>query len=318
MAHRVNNQLGLADALVHPGIGHNQQLERIAQTVDWGGIEHILAKLRSGERGAPPYPGLLMFKALLLQQWYQLSDPGLEQALSDRLSFRRFLGLRLEDPTPDHSTLWRFREALKDSGVDQALFDELQRQLDARGLLIKHGSLIDATLVQAQASAPPPGHAQASSDPDAAWARKGAQARFGYKAHVAVDERSQLIRRALLTAANVNETQAAEQLICGDEAGVYADAAYDTHARRRRLRERGVFDGIMHRPNKHHPRLPARQRAHNRAVGRIRSRVETVFGIWKRHYGYVRVRYFGLARNFTQLRLLAMATNLKRMLVLCA
>jgi IS5 family transposase len=317
MAHRGGNkQLGLADALVHPGIGKNAQLDRINETVEWGAIEQVLSPLRSGARGTPPYAALTMFKALLLQQWYQLSDPGLEQALADRLSFRRFLGLGLDQSTPDHSTLWRFREALRHSGLDQAAFAAVHAQLDRLGLLIKRGTLVDATLVQAHGH-PPPGD-QPGHDPDAKFTRRGPRSYYGYKAHIAVDQDSGLVRRALLTAANVNDTEMADALICGDEQAYYADAAYDTHARRARLRAMGIADGILHRPNKHHRRLPEHLARRNRALSRIRCRVETIFAIWKRHYGYWRVRYFGLLRNQTQLTLLAIATNLKRMAVLTA
>ena len=184
MSKRTTQQLSLAEALMHPGIGQNAQLDKIAAVVDWSGVEAALAplglsvlmeataELRSGQRGAPPYPALMMLKALLLQQWYQLSDPGLEQALADRLSFRRFLGLGLEDSTPDHSTLWRFREALRQAGLDTAVFSLLESQLIQQGLIIKRGTLVDATLVQAQGHQPRRGGV--ATDPDAAPTRPDA------------------------------------------------------------------------------------------------------------------------------------------------
>jgi IS5 family transposase len=314
MAKRSTEQLGLVDGLIHPRVGQNQQLERIAGAVDWTAIEAVLTPLRCGERGPPPYPALLMLKALLLQQWYQLSDPGLEQALADRLSFRRFLGLRLEDATPDHSTLWRFREALRQAGLDAAVFAQLDRQLSRRGLIVKRGTLVDATLVQAQGRRPDAD--QSPVDPDAAVTMRGHRSHYGYKAHIGVDQGSQLVRRVDLTPANVNDTVMGDAMICGDEQAVYADKAYDSHARRARLRARGIADGIMHRPNKHHPVLPPQHQAANRAIGPIRSRVETIFAVWKRHYGYTRVRYFNLSRNLAQLYLMAIASNLRRVLVL--
>jgi transposase, IS5 family len=314
MAKRSMEQLGLVDGLVHPRVGQNQQLDRIVEVVDWAAIEQVLAQLRCGERGPPPYPALLMFKALLLQQWYQLSDPGLEQALADRLSFRRFLGLRLEDATPDHSTLWRFREALRQGGLDAAVFAELNRQLSQRGLIVKRGTLVDATLVQAQGRRPDPDRAPV--DPDATVTMRQGKSHYGYKAHIGVDQDSQLIRRLALTPANVNDTVMGDAMICGDEQAVYADKAYDSHARRAQLRARGITDGIMHRPNKHHPVLSPQHQAANRTIAPIRSRVETLFGIWKRHYGYTRVRYYNLSRNLAQLYLMAIASNLRRVLVL--
>jgi IS5 family transposase len=314
MAKRTMQQLGLMDGLVHPRVGQNPQLERITEAVDWNAIDQVLAPLRSGERGPPPYPALLMLKALLLQQWYQLSDPGLEQALTDRLSFRRFLGLRLEDATPDHSTLWRFRQALRQEQLDAAVFAELDRQLTRRGLIVKRGTLVDATLVQAQGRRPDA--EQTPTDPDATVTMRGNRSLYGYKAHVGVDQDSGLVRRLALTPASVNDTVMGDAMICGDEQALYADKAYDTHTRRAQLRARGIADGIMHRPNKHHPLLPAERAARNRAIATIRSRVETTFAVWKRHYGYVRVRYFSLSRNLAQLYLMALASNLRRAVVL--
>lgn len=150
-------QRGFAETFLPSGFGRNARLERIAGVVDWGPIEVLVRQLRPGRTGRPPYRALSMFKALLLQQWYGLSDPGLEEALSDRVSFRRFCGLSLEDATPDETTLCRFRLALADKRLGEALFAEVSRQLDASGYLVKAGTLIDASLVQAAVKRPPDG-----------------------------------------------------------------------------------------------------------------------------------------------------------------
>jgi len=316
MSHRTDSQSTLVDGLVHDKLGRNARLDKITELVDWDAIGRVLSPLRRGKRGAPPYPALMLFKALLLQQWYTLSDEGLEEALSDRLSFRRFVGLGLSDATPDHSTLWRFREELCKSGLDKAVFSELQEQFDSHGLLVKRGTLLDATVVQAAASSPPKG--VSSSDADAKWARNvtTGKSTFGYKAHIAMDQESQLIRAVILTPGNVNDTEVADLLVMGDEGAVYADAAYDKHSRRAALKARGIKPRIMHRPNKHHPKLPHWKQRHNNLISPLRSRVETVFGLWKRHYRWRRVRYWGLKRNTTNLYLLSMASNLRRAEVL--
>ena len=125
----------------------------------------------------------MLVKALLLQQWYGLSDPGLEEALGDRLSFRRFVGLGLDEGSPDHSTLSRFRKALRERGLDGQLFEEIERQLGAKGLLVKTGTLMDATLVEAAVRKPAwPAGSKSPADPDADWTRKGGKNYFGYKA----------------------------------------------------------------------------------------------------------------------------------------
>ena len=252
---------------------------------------------------------------MLLQQWYAASDPAIEEALRDRISFRRFAGLGWGDGAPDHSTISRFRKQLTRRGLAAPLFAAVGRQLEARGLLVKQGTLIDATIIEAQARRPPfaagPG-ARSSTDRDAAWARKGGSAHFGYKAHIGMDAGSGLIRQALLTPANVNDTEPADRLLAGDEAAVYADKAYDTKARRARLKSRGVKDRIMHRPNKHHPELPRWRRRRNVLISRVRAPVEQVFGTLKRSYGYRRVRYMGLEPNATELWLKCAAYNLRR------
>jgi len=318
MSERAKGQLSLADGLVDQRAGRNERLERIERLINWAAIEGLLAPLRS-ERGAPGYPALTLLRALLLQQWYDLSDPGLEEALADRLSFRRFVGLALDQAVPDHSTLWRFREALTRGALAEPVFAEINRQLGARGMVIKRGTLIDATLVAAQSAPPPFDGTKRAHDPDAAWTRRAGTSKkhFGYKAHLAVDQGSGLVRGAILTAANVNDTEPADALIQGDERAVYADKAYDSHARSARLKAAGIKNRIMRRGNKHHALSPRRQRR-NRLIAKVRAAVETVFAVLKRSYGYRRVRYFGLARNRTQLALLCTALNLRRALVLAS
>ncbi|HZF75308.1 MAG TPA: transposase, partial [Acetobacteraceae bacterium] len=133
------------------GAGSNRRLERIAELIDWAPLEQLLAPLRA-PTGRPGYPPLALFRALLLAQWYQLSDPGLEEALADRLLFRRFCGFGRDDATPYETTLCRFRATLAERGLAEALLAELNRQLDAKGLVLKAGTLIDATLVEAAVS----------------------------------------------------------------------------------------------------------------------------------------------------------------------
>lgn len=317
-----DGQLGLAEAFMAKGLGSNARLEKIAGLVDWSRFEGLLSKVRPGETGRPPYRALAMFKALLLQQWYGLSDPGLEEALGDRLSFRRFCGFALDERAPDETTICRFRQALLGAGLSDRLLEELNRQLDGRGLLLRQGTMIDATLVTAQARPPKPaadgtaGHS--SLDPDADWTRQYGKSQFGYKAHIAMDQGSRLIRRALLTPAKVYESQVADALILGDERAIYADRAYEHKGRRRWLKALGIKDRIMHRRHKHQSALPRWQQRHNRLIAPIRATVEHLFATLKRSYGYRRVRYFRLDRNALHLELLCIALNLRRAAVLTA
>ncbi len=322
MRRKERKQMSMADALVARRKGQNERLERIGELVNWGRIDQLLGAIYAAGEGRPAYRPLVMVRALLLQQWYSLSDPELEEALSDRLSFRRFAGLSLEEEVPDHSTLSRFRSQLVKQGLSARVFDEINRQLEQRGLMVKRGTLIDATLVAASVGAPrdaesTPG-AGSELDPDADWTqRKGGGSHFGYKAHVAVDQGSGLIRKALLTSAKVNDSEVADALICGDEQTVYADKAYDSSARRELLAALGIGDGIMRRARWGTARNPEPELvARNASLSPIRSAVERSFAAMKQWYGYRRVRYRGLARNTLQLHLMCIAINLRRALVL--
>jgi IS5 family transposase len=258
-----------------------------------------------------------MFKALLLQALYGLSDAELEEAIADRLSFRRFIGLALEDAVPDHSTLCRFRNRVVTAGLVEKLFGELDRQLEAAGVMLKRGTMLDATLIET-AAARPPGDGAAAGDPEAGFAKRQGKPGFtyGYKAHVAVDEGSGLIRALITTAANVNETVVADRLLRGDEAAVMADAAYHTHAREQALKQKGAKARLMRRPNKHHPELPPRLKRYNRLIARRRAAIETTFATLKRRMGLRAIRYLGLAKAAAQMLLAAIAFNMRRWVVL--
>lgn len=327
MAERVLGQLSLADGLLREAGPGNATLERMAAMIDWEPVARLLAPLRQGRMGAPAYPSLALLKALLLQQWYALSDEALEEAIADRLSFRRFLGLGLADPVPDHSTLWRFRERLGQTGLAEEAFALITGQIEASGFVVKRGTLIDATLIPAAVNPPPPPSeplppdadgrpasklVKHERDPEAAWtAQEGKKRCYGYKLHVAMDEGSRIVRKLLLTPANVNETVPADDLIAGDEQWVLADKAYDSRKRRKALAERGIRNGIMRRACRGRPLSKWEQRRN--ALLRVRrAPIEPLFALIKRVYGHARAAYIGLSRNSTALHLACAAMNIKR------
>ena len=318
MSVKATGQLGFGElgAGRRPG---SAALERVSGLVDWAGFDKALAGLREEGPGRPGYRPLLLFKALLLQAWYGLSDAELEFRLGDSLSFSRFVGLSLEDAVPDHTTLCRFRNRLVSQRLLERLFDELDRQLDGAGLVLKQGAMLDSTLIEAATPRPRLGQEDQAQDPDAAFAKRQGKpgSAYGYKAHVGVDQGSGLVRAVITTPANVNDTTPADDLIRGDEAAVYADKAYDTHARRDRLKQAGIKPRLMRRPNKYHPLTPRQQRF-NDLVARRRAAVETTFATWKRRMGLNRTRYVGLAKVAGQVLLTAMAFNLRRASVLTA
>ena len=317
MAVKRTGQLSWAEALFPGGLKGSGRLDRLSGLVRWYRFEKRLGRLREEGPGRPGYRPLAMFKALLLQSLYGLSDPELEEALGDRLSFRRFVGLGLEDEVPDHTTICRFRNRLIAAGLLERLFAELDRQLEAAGVILRRGTMLDATLIETGAARPPKGEDQ-PLDPDAGFAKRSGKpgSTYGYKAHVGVDQGSGLIRSVITAAANVNDTVPADQLIRGDEKAIWADAAYHTHERERALKARKIKPRLMRRPNKHHPKLPPRLARYNRLIARRRAAVETTFATLKRRMGLTAIRYIGLAKASAQITLAAMAFNLRRWAVL--
>jgi transposase, IS5 family len=312
MAVKQTGQLGFVEAFLSTkgGSGH---LDRLSGLVKWYRFEKLIGHLRDETSpGRPGYPVLVLFKGLLLQSLYGLSERELEEALDDRLSFRRFIGLSLGDAVPDHTVLNRFRNRLVAEGLLEKLFAELDRQLEKAGVILKRGTMLDATVIEAARRPPPEG--ETAQDRDARFTRREGRAgsTYGYKAHVGVDEGSGIIRAVTTTPANVNDTTPADQLIRGDERAVWADAAYHTHAREAALKARGIKPRLMRRANKHHPKLPPRLARYNQLIARRRAAVETTFATLKHRMGCTRIRYVGLAKATAQMILAAIAFNLRR------
>ena len=315
MVDRTVGQLSLADSMVS---AEATTFDQIATVLDWGPLRSLLGRRSGDGPGSASYPAEVLLRCLLLGVWHGLSDPALELQVRDRLSFRRFAGLSVSDVTPDHSTLWRFREELTRAGLIEQVFEEINRQLEANGLIVKRGTLVDATFLQARARParqPKKGHAgpvKPPADRDARWGRKANKSVFGYKMHIGVDQDHTLIRRVEVTDASVTDTGPADFLICNDEAAVYGDQAYYTHKRHARLLAAGIKDRLMHRANKHHPELPPRRKLRNRLIAKVRAAVERPFAVLKERYAMRRLHFFNLPANRTQCLLAACAYNLRR------
>ena len=308
-------QASLIEALMDPRLGSNERVAKIDAAIDWEPIEAIVRKLRPGAQGRPPYSPLAMVKMLYLQALYDLSDPGLEAAMLDRLSFRRFSGLSLQDATPDETTILRFRHDAAEGKVLEACLAEINRQLEAQGLIQKKGTLMDATLVAATHAPPSIKQGAGAADPrepDASWTKKNGRSHFGYKAHIGMDRGSGLVRRAVLTGAKVNESVVADQLISWDEEAVYGDKAYPQKARRAALKKAGIKDRIAKKRHKSEPPLSPRQKRRNDLIASHRAPVEGVFSQMKRFYGWTRTRCHTLARNAADLFAVLAVFNLKR------
>lgn len=308
-----NAQMGLLDSLT-TSLAANDFLERLDRTLDWKPLEQTLQAMYPATTGRPPCAPLALFKMSLLQHCYGLSDPQCEELVGDRLSWRRFVGLGLQDPVPDETTLVRFRQRLREHGLHEKLLGLVNRQLEQKGLILKTCTLVDATLLQAARRAPAKTD-KTGGDGDAGYTVKQGQPHYGYKAHVAVDETHTLIRQVTLTSANVHDSQEFESVIKGDEEMVMADKAYWSKARSEWCGERGIANGILRKPSRGEKLRPATVRA-NRLFSSIRCKIETVFAWWKRSAGYRRVRYVGREPNRLELEFKSICWNLKRLTTL--
>lgn len=298
MAHRRIGQERL-DFAASRGSG---SLDGLSSVVDWSEIEGLVGDIYASAKGEPSWPPLALFKGLLLALWYDLSDVKLAEALDDRASFRRFCGFSSNEATPERTAFVRFRGALVARGLDEALFAAVAGQLERRGVVVKGGTLIDATVIAAAGR----------QDGEAAWAahRRRAPQR-GYKAHIAVDRDSGVVRRVVVTTANEADVSIAPELLPESPGEVYGDRAYDSHAVRMAIEAAG---GQPRLARKGHRRLsPASLEAGNRPINRVRARVEKVFGTWKRSWGLRRIRWIGFARAALQVRIAAIGYNIKRL-----
>lgn len=294
-----------------------EALEGLSRLVDWTRFDALLSSIHAAQKGEASYPPLMMFKVLLLQRWHGLSDPGMEAALSDSLSFMAFAGLSLRDATPDHTTIWRFRQELGKEGLLERLLAELNSQLESQRVVVKQGTLIDASIVSSAARRPRIDEGKISPvDPDARFGTTNERGRyaFGYKLHVAVDAGSGLVRGAKVTSANEQEIATAPQLLERAAGTVYADRGYDSDGLRRELARRGLGNGVMRR--RRGRELSEAEIERNHQLSLKRRPVEALFGTMKRSYRMGRMRAFGLVRTTIDLVLFCIAFNLRRWLVL--
>jgi len=319
MSRRDYSQKTFADTLIEGRSRRRERLDRldrIEELLDWQRIDRLLDAINAEKRGGRGYPPLCMLKALLLAQWHDLSDPGLEDALADRLSFRRFCGFPLDEETPDETSFVRFRAKLRDLKLYEKLFAEVNRQLEAKGVIVKTGTLVDATVIEARAR--PPRHKEgevSAVDPDAGVTKKHGRTYFGYKLHVGVDEGSELIRALETSSADLHDGEAFGALVTGDEGKVYGDKAYGSQKNRDFLIRMGIADALMYKAARNKP-LKSWQEWFNKAVSVVRSGVERIFGTGKTCYGLGKTRYFGEARVAGDCYTFAIAYNLRRALSL--
>ena len=293
-------------------------------------LERVFEKEARGPGGRPRHDVVLMFKVLVLQRYYNLSDEQTEYQINDRLSFQKFLGLTLSDSVPDQKTIWLFRETLSHNGRVQKLFRRFERHLKAAGLMGQAGKIIDASFVDVPRqrnrreeneeikSGKVPESFQENEnrleqkDVEARWAKKGDEVHFGYKDHVKADKTTKLIEDYEVTDASVHDSQAMKDLVEETDGTVHADSAYTGETIEGLLEEHGVMGEICEKGYRGHP-LTERQKKSNRKKSKIRVRVEHIFGFMTNTMrDGLKMRWIGMRRIAAGVGLLNLVYNMAR------
>lgn len=285
-------------------------LGEMDRVVPWSLFVQTIAPYypRAGRQGGrPAYPLEVMLRIYFVQQWYDLSDPGVEESLYDIAVLRDFVGVSLEG-IPDETTVLHFRHFLEKHHLQEQLFEVVRYLLSERGLLMKQGTIVDATTIEAPRSTK---NRRRSRDPEMASVAKGQQWFFGMKAHVGADSHSGMVHTLLGTAANVHDGSQLPRLLEGNEQSVFGDKGYDSKSNHDHLQAHGIKDGIQRRIWKSSTDEEKQQRqAANHCHGKVRTKVEHIFRVIKCQFGYRKVRYQGLSKNTCHLYMLFALANL--------
>lgn len=267
--------------------------------------------------GRPNVPVVMMLKVMMLQKWFNLSDPAMEGVLRDRISFRRFVGIGLGDEVIDETTMVRFRSRLREQGLTTTLFDAVVTHLREAGLIVNEGTLVDATIIEAPRGRTRDDGVTHTKDRAATFTKKNGRTDHGYKAHVATDGNGVVIDYRFDTAAT-HDGKHADGLMDNEPDGgaAFADSAYMDAKRKAALEKRGVFCGIIERRVRGQADLTPEQKAHNKLCSKFRAFVEHPFAWMKQSGSLRRTRYRGMARNALDFVLTAITYNFRRTLSL--
>ena len=288
----------------------------------------------SNKGGRPAYDYIMMFKILILQRYYNVSDDAIEYAILDRLSFMRFLGLGINDAVPDAKTIWLFRDKLTKGHVIEKLFKHLDKQLDKDGIIVHKGKLVDASIVEVpiqrnnreENKSIKEGEIPAEweenklrqKDTDAQWVTHNGKNYFGYKNHVKADSKTKLITGYKVTTASVHDSEMIGQLVTKKEDGgqpLYADSAYRSETIEQMCQQKGIESQIHEKGYRNKP-LSKRQKQRNRKKSKVRARVEHIFGFMTHSMNEMYLRYRNLKRNTTGIGLMNITYNLFRLMQL--
>lgn len=285
-------------------------LAEMDQVVPWNELCVLIEPVypKAGEQGGrPPLPLERMLRVYFLQLWFDLSDPGVEEALYDSVSMRAFAGVDLgQASAPDETSVLNFRHLLEAHELGEPILARVNHYLKSHGMTIGTGTIVDATIIHAPSSTK---NQDRQRDPEMHQTRKGKQWYFGMKAHVGVDSQSKLIHTILASAANVADQEALPHLLHGKETRVWGDQGYkgQTEVIRRTAPHARDF---TNRGYRYAGKVDEVEKAKNRTKSKVRAKVEHVFGIIKRVFGFQKVRYRGLQKNLHRLQVTAALTNL--------
>ncbi len=284
-------------------------LERMDALIPWKRLEKRIRRYypKAG-KGRRPYPLAVMLRVHCVQLFYNLSDPAMEDMLYEIESVRRFVGLKITGPIPDETTILNFRHLLEKHKMGGKLFDEINKHLSEQGLVLKEGSIVDASIIEAPSSTK---NKDGQRDPEMHQTKKGNEWHFGMKMHIGVDDETGLVHNMTTTSANVHDINEVDRLLHGDESRVYVDAGYRGVGKREEHENREVDWHIAMRPGQR--RLLDADSTEEREEKRkasVRAKVEHPFMYVKRVFGYAKVRYRGLEKNTQRIALLLGFTNL--------
>lgn len=285
-------------------------LNRMDQIIPWERLYAVIAPFYVQEaRGRKRKPLPIMLRIICLQQWYDLSDPAMEEEIYDRASFQKFLKLDLlADGVPDETTILKFRHLLEKNDLFRKIFEEINRYLDESGFIMQKGTIVDASIISAPTSTK---NKEKKRDPEMSSTKKGNQWYFGMKAHIGVDASSGLVHSLVGTTAKAHDMTQLDNLLTGRERAIFGDKGYFSEVRKGLARYLGIYWGVLDKKKKN-SRLSDGQEKRNKKLSRVRAKVEHPFQVVKHLWGHSKVRYRGLKKNTDQLYLLFGLFNLHK------
>jgi IS5 family transposase len=292
-----------------------QALEIINSKINWTKllkpIEAIIVetKQNNSPAGRRTFDLLVIVKCFILQRIYNLSDPRLEEEIADRRSFQIFLALNSSDSIPDETTICRYRELFASLELDKKLFYEFNKQLTELNFIVGKGTIVDATIKQAQAN---PG---SKRDNDADFTKKRGKTYYGYKGHIAIDSETEVIKKVEFSSANIHDSNMFDILVDQTEQFVLADKGYANQQRKRNLRSKGIFCGILYKGYRNRT-LSKKQQKKNRLLSSLRNAVERPFSFMKQVLNYSRCSYYDIRRNRFEFIMCAFVYNIRRLITL--